>query len=140
MMSIRRFALTTVMLVIASTTARANTLYSDLGGKPGIDRLVTTAMTIWTDDPRVGPTFAETNLTRFKHTFADQLCMITGGDCSYTGRSMADAHRGLHLSTMQFNAIAEDMQAAMDKLDISYSVQARLIALLAPMHRDVVSR
>jgi hemoglobin len=53
---------------------------------------------------------------------------------------MAEAHKGLHLATVQFNAIVEDMQTAMEQLDIPYSVQNRLLALLAPMHRDVVTR
>ena len=139
-MSTRRLILLAAFMMMTSTTAQADTLFSDLGGKPGIDRIVTKAMSIWGDDPRVGPTFSETNLVRFKQLFINQICMITGGDCQYTGRSMAEAHKGLHLATVQFNAIAEDIQAAMRELDISYPVQARLIALLAPMHRDVVSR
>lgn len=128
------------LLMLGSPAARADTLFERLGGKPGIDQLVTKATVIWLADPRVGPTFEETNMARFKRLIADQICMLTGGDCPYTGRSMAEAHKGLHLSTMQFNAVAEDMQTAMEQLDISSSTQNRLIALLAPMHRDVVTR
>ena len=129
-----------VLLLLSSPAAQADTLFIDLGGKPGIDRLVTKAMIIWSNDPRVAPTFAETNLVRFKRLFLDQMCMITGGDCEYSGRSMSEAHKGLHLATLQFNAIAEDVQTAMEQLDIPYSVQTRLLALLAPMHRDVVAK
>ncbi len=53
---------------------------------------------------------------------------------------MHDAHKGLHLDTRQFNILAEDLQLAMDRLEVPFSSQNRLIALLAPMHRDVVSR
>ena len=140
MSSRKRLALMAALLLIGASPAHADSLYNDLGQKPGIERLVTQAVKVWSTDPRVGPTFEETNMVRFKRLFVDQICMISGGDCQYTGRSMADAHKGLHLATVQFNAIAEDVQTAMEQLDIPYSVQNRLLALLAPMHRDVVTR
>ena len=79
-------------------------------------------------------------MPRLRRLLLDQLCHLTGGGCDYTGRDMAKAHRGLHLRTAQFNALAEDMQTAMDRLGIAFSTQNRLVALLAPMHRDVVTR
>ncbi len=136
----KRALLIGALLLISAHQASANSLFDDLGQKPGIERLVDQAVKVWTTDPRVGPTFEDTNMVRFKRLFVDQICMISGGDCHYTGRSMAEAHKGLHLATVQFNAIAEDVQTAMEQLDLPYSVQNRLIALLAPMHRDVVTR
>lgn len=138
--SAQRALLIGCLLMMSTPGAKAGSLYADLGEKPGIERLVAKAMTIWNADPRVGPTFEDTNLTRFKRMLAEQICNITGGGCTYSGRSMADAHKGLHLATVQFNALAEDLQTAMELLDLSYSVQNRLLALLAPMCRDVVSR
>lgn len=140
MLSAQRALLIGCLLMMSIPGAKAGSLYADLGEQPGIERLVAKAMTIWNADPRVGPTFEDTNLTRFKRMLAEQICNITGGGCSYSGRSMADAHKGLHLATVQFNALAEDLQTAMEQLDLSYSVQNRLLALLAPMYRDVVSR
>ena len=136
----KRALLVGALLLISFRPASADSLFDDLGQKPGIERLVDRAVKVWTTDPRVGPTFEETNMVRFKRLFIDQICMISGGDCQYTGRSMAEAHKGLHLATVQFNAIAEDVQTAMEQLDLPYSVQNRLLALLAPMHRDVVTR
>ncbi len=133
-------SLLVVALLLGCGGARAGTLFDDLGGKPGIERIVSRVMVVWQADPRVGPTFEDTNVPRFQRLLADQLCAITGGGCAYGGRSMADAHRGLHLATVQFNALAEDLQAVMDELNIGFSTQNRLIALLAPMHRDVVTR
>ena len=136
----KRTILLAALLLISGQKANAASLFDDLGQKPGIVRLVDQAVKVWSTDPRVGPTFEDTNMTRFKRLFVDQICQISGGDCRYTGRSMAEAHKGLHLATVQFNAISEDVQTAMGLLDIPYSVQNRLLALLAPMHRDVVTR
>lgn len=140
-MSARKCALVLVgLLALNGHRANASSLFEDLGEKPGIERLITRVMTIWNADPRVGPTFADTNLPRFKRIFVEQICSLSGGDCKYTGRSMAEAHKGLHLANVQFNALAEDLQDAMEQEHYAYSVQNRLLALLAPMQRDVVTR
>lgn len=128
------------LFALGGHRANASSLFEDLGEKPGIERLVTRVMPIWNADPRVGPTFADTNLTRFKRILVEQICNLSGGDCKYNGRSMAEAHKGLHLANVQFNALAEDLQDAMEQEHYAYSVQNRLLALLAPMQRDVVTR
>lgn len=128
------------LLVMGAHEAKAESLFQSLGEKPGIERLITQAMVIWIADPRVGPTFGDTNLPRFKRLIVDQICNLSGGDCKYTGRSMAEAHKGLHLANVQFNAVAEGLQTAMEQQHYPYSLQNRLLALLAPMQRDVVTR
>ncbi len=120
-------------------TAQAGTLFSDLGGHDGVTQIVEVSTAIWLDDGRIKATFDETNMPRFQRQLYDQLCSLTGGGCVYRGQDMAKAHRGLHLDTAQFNALAEDMQSAMDRLHVPFPVQNRLVALLAPMHRDVVT-
>lgn len=139
-MPIRVYALALSLALFSVTEVQAGTLFSDLGDRPGLERIVEAATAIWTSDPRISATFEETNLVRFKRLLVDQLCQLSGGGCPYTGRDMREAHKGLHLVTRQFNILAEDLQVAMDRLDIPFSVQNRLLALLAPMHRDVVSR
>ena len=53
---------------------------------------------------------------------------------------MAASHKGLHLNQAKFNAVAEDLQTAMEQAGIPYWTQNRLMALLAPMQRDIVTR
>ena len=140
-MSLRKSVSIIVALFYFSIAhANAETLFDDLGGRPGLERLADTSLKLWLADPRVGPTFEDTDLDRFKRLLVEQLCTITGGGCTYSGHTMKEAHRGLHLATNQFNALAEDMQTAMEQMNIRYSAQNRLLALLAPMQRDVVTR
>ena len=53
---------------------------------------------------------------------------------------MREVHQGLKLSNADFNALVEDLQLAMDKNGIPSRTQNRLLALLAPMQRETVSR
>jgi len=40
----------------------------------------------------------------------------------------------------KFNAVAEDLQTAMERTGLPYWTQNRLMALLAPMQRDIVTQ
>ena len=66
--------------------------------------------------------------------------MILGGPCTYTGNDMAKVHRGLGIDRAAFNALVEDLQMAMNKHDIPFRAQNKLLAKLAPMHRDVITK
>ena len=134
-----RLVLFAAALCAAAPAARAE-LYDDLGGEAGIRSIVDHAVPRWLADPRVGPTFADTNMDRFRRLLADQFCQITDGPCHYAGRNMVAAHRGLDLTRAQFNALAEDLQDAMEESGVAYHTQNRLLAKLAPMQRDVVTQ
>jgi hemoglobin len=46
----------------------------------------------------------------------------------------------LKVNRAQFNALVENLQDAMAKNDVPSRTQNRLLALLAPMHRDIVTK
>ncbi|HEX2940070.1 MAG TPA: hypothetical protein VHO91_03420, partial [Rhodopila sp.] len=58
----------------------------------------------------------------------------------YKGRPMAAAHEGLDLNQAKFNAVAEDLQTAMEQVGIPYWTQNRLMARLAPLEHDIVTK
>ncbi|PKQ06560.1 MAG: group 1 truncated hemoglobin [Alphaproteobacteria bacterium HGW-Alphaproteobacteria-11] len=117
-----------------------DTLYTALGGNEGIVRLVDKATEEFLADPRISNTFADTNIARFKEKLAEQFCELSGGPCVYSGQDMHAAHKGLKLRSRDFSALVENLQVAMGKCDIPFSTQNKLLALLAPMHRDVVTQ
>ncbi len=117
-----------------------NTLYAQLGGRAGVTRIADQSVTIFLADARVKADFENTNPDRLKQRLADQFCQLAGGPCIYRGHSMAEAHAGLDITQAKFNAVAEDVQTAMERAGVPYWTQNRLMALLAPMQRDIVSR
>ncbi len=74
-----------------------------------------------------------------KDSIAAQLCVVTGGPCEYEGVSMKDAHADLRIRRSDFNVLVELLQDAMDAEGIPFAQQSRLLALLAPMHRDIIT-
>ena len=138
----RKFGLAAAAaLTIAAAPARADdTLFQDMGGQDAIVKIASDATDNFLADDRIKATFDNTNMDRFRKLLAEQFCVVAGGPCTYTGRSMHDAHKGLHLDNADFNAVVEDLQKAMDKDGVPFATQNRFLARLAPMQHDVVTK
>ncbi len=90
-------------------------------------------------DKRTAHFFEGKDLPRVKRELAEQFCAILGGGCTYSGRDMRTAHAGMNVDRAAFNALVEDLQLAMDKHKVPFRSQNKLLAILAPMHREVVA-
>lgn len=109
------------------------------GGEAGLTRLMDTFMAGLLADEKMGPFFANSDQVRVKRQLVEQFCVILGGDCTYTGRDMKSSHAGLGIDRADFNRLVEVLQVAMDQHDVPFSAQNKLLAKLAPMHREIVT-
>lgn len=112
----------------------------DFGGKDGVTAIVATFMDNMMADPRTQPFFANVDRERVKRELSEQFCVILGGDCVYSGRDMRTTHAGLKIDRNNFNALVEDLQRAMVTHKVPFRSQNKLLAILAPMHREAVTR
>ena len=131
-------ALAPVPAAAAPAAAPAG-LYAALGAKAGIDRLADGFVERLLRHPRIGAQFKDTKPAALKESLAEQFCVLSGGPCSYQGADMLDAHADMHIDKGDFNALVEVLQRAMDAQGIAFAQQNRLLALLAPMHRDIIT-
>ncbi len=134
----------TAVLALATAPALAadNTdlsAYNAFGGKEGIARVASTGIDQVLADPRINDYFKTANIPHLKAMLADQFCVLLNGPCEYKGLDMKSAHNGMNLRDAQFNALAEDFQIAMTKLDIPFYYQNKLVAKLAPMERQITT-
>jgi hemoglobin len=109
------------------------------GGVPGLEALMDDFMQGLLADPRTRPFFENVEQDRVKRQLVEQFCVILGGDCIYSGRDMREAHAGHVITAAHFNALVEVLQISMNRRGIPFRAQNRLLAKLAPMHRDVVN-
>ncbi len=114
-------------------------LYQALGEKPGITRLMDDFVNRLVKDPRIGGHFKDVKPAALKESLTDQICQLSGGPCKYEGADMKSAHADMDINKGHFNALVEVLQSAMDAQGIPFAQQNRLLALLAPMHRDVIT-
>ncbi|MBV9749430.1 MAG: group 1 truncated hemoglobin [Acetobacteraceae bacterium] len=127
-------------IALATPARAADTLYAQLGEQAGIARIVDEAVALYLSDPRIKDDFDNINPDHLRTRITSFICQLAGGPCEYKGRSMAASHKGLHLRQAEFNAVAEDLQTAMEQAGVPYWTQNRLMARLAPMERDIVTR
>ena len=135
-------ALASLSFALLSSTASAQqapSLYNQLGEKAGITKVVDTFVGNIAKDGRINAMFGATNIPRLKMLLVEQVCEATGGPCKYTGRDMKASHAGMGVNRSHFNALVEDLQAAMSTEGVPFGVQNELLALLAPMYRDIIA-
>jgi hemoglobin len=121
-----------------SDTAPTRSLYDRLGGKSAITAVVDTFVARVAADARINKKFARSNIPRVKAMLVDQICMQTGGPCTYTGRSMKEAHRNMAVTEGEFNALVEDLVAALNQFNVPKREQDELLAALGSMKGDIV--
>jgi hemoglobin len=124
--------------VAAYAGAGGPTLFERIGGEAKLRATAHEFTLIILSDDRINFTFAETDLKKFEQLIYEQLCNLTKGGCKYTGRDMYTAHAKLNINHAEFNALAEDLYEAFDRVHVPYRVQNEVVAMLAPMERDVV--
>ena len=129
----------TSTITTTSTTAAPAGLYQALGETAGITRLMDDFVNRLLTDPRIGGHFKEAKPQPLKDSLTRQICQLSGGPCQYTGPDMKTAHGEMDITKANFHALVEVLQAAMDAQRIPFAQQNRLLALLAPMHRDIIT-
>ena len=141
-------ALSTLALLVCAVAAApawsqsatsSGSLYQAFGEKAGLIQLVEDFHLRLLADARTGPHFKPVNARHIKEQLVDQFCAVTGGPCVYKGADMKSSHSNLDIKKSDFNAQVEVLQQSMDAKGIAFSTQNKLLALLAPMHRDVIT-
>jgi hemoglobin len=125
---------------IAPAHAADDATYRGLGGQSGIKKIVATLVPLIQADARIKESFSDSDMKKLALRLEEQFCVLSGGPCVYQGEEMAETHRGLKVTNAQFNALAEDLQIAMERNGVPSHVQNKLVAKLAPMQKTIVTK
>jgi len=120
--------------------AKEQTLYQRLGGKEAITAVVDDFVARVAADNRINSFFATTDIPRLKRLLVEQICQVSGGPCTYTGRDMKTAHKGMGITDADFNALVEDLIATLDQFKVPAQEKNELLAALGPMRSDIVGQ
>ncbi len=125
--------------------AKQKSLYSRLGGKKAITAVVDQFVTNVAGDARINKFFADTvkdpkRVEKLKTNLVDQICNATGGPCKYKGKDMKTAHKGMGISDADFNALVEDLVAALDKFNVGATEKNELLGALGGLKPQIVGQ
>ena len=138
-------ALAAITILAPATFAKEKTLYERLGGKKSITAVVDDFVGRVAGDSRINSFFKDTaadpkRLAKFKKNLVDQICQASGGPCKYMGKDMKTAHAGMGITSGDFNALVEDLVAALDKFKVGDKEKNELLGALGPMKSDIVTK
>lgn len=117
-----------------------SSLYVRLGGEPGVATVVSDLVEIMRTDPVSGHIFRKVNHKRLKTKIAEQICTLTGGPCAFDGDDMKTTHAGIPITETDFHRLVEHLVAILDQQGVGIREKNELLAILAPLKRDVVTR
>jgi hemoglobin len=128
---------------MGSDAPAAPSLYKRLGGREGIALVVGDFTANMVADPRVNARFKDAkpnDVEKFKSNLADQICEATGGPCSYLGKDMKTAHKGMRITEAEWDATVENLVKALDKHNVPAQSKQELLGTLGPMKKDIVGQ
>ncbi|MCI0528645.1 MAG: group 1 truncated hemoglobin [Nitrospira sp.] len=91
-------------------------------------------------DERINKRFARTDIPELQKKLVEQIGQATGGSQQYTGKDMKTAHAGMGITNAEFDALVEDLVAALDKFNVPQKEKDELLGILGPMRSDIVEQ
>jgi len=124
--------------------AEKPSLYDRLGGVYSIATVVDDFIDRIMVDPRLNtnPQVDEAHHrvppAGFKYLVTEMVCWATGGPQKYTGKSMADSHRDLKITPVEWEAFLDDFQQTLGKFNVPAEEQVELKAIVNSTRSDIV--
>jgi hemoglobin len=127
-----------ILPAVSAQAADAN-YYAQFGGAAGMRALVNAFVNRVVIDPRISAYFRSTSIPALKAALTLQFCQLEGGNCKFS-MSMHAVHAQLGVTQAAFNALANDLYLTMDRRAIPIAAQNNLLAKLAAMEPQIVTR
>lgn len=135
-------------LPMAEPFEKMESLYARLGGIMAISAVVDDFVNRLATDKTV---LANANVVKsltsgkvsgagLKFLVTEQLAAASGGPWKYSGRSMADSHKGLMISEKEWEATAKLLKMSLDKFIVPMKEQNEVFAAIAATHGDIVGK
>jgi hemoglobin len=123
-------------------------LFDRLGGAPAVTKVVDDFVAVAAADPKVNfarkgqpePWDAKPEqVALLKKRLVEFVSAATGGDAHYNGQDMVTAHRGMNVTDAEFDALASDLKAALEKNSVPVREQAELLAVVNRTRSAIVA-
>lgn len=139
--------LSAVLLLNAAAVRAAEekkSLYQRLGGAYAIATVVDTFIEklLVNDTLNANPAIREARArvpkAGLKFHVTALVCQVTGGPQTYTGRTMKDAHRSLHITEREWDAMVHDFVDVLNQYKVPQAEQSELLAIVGSTKGDIV--
>ena len=142
-------AFLTAVVLLNTVTLRAaekKSLYDRLGGAYAIATVVDAFIEkLLVNDtlnanPAINEARARVPKAGLKFQVTALVCQVTGGPQTYNGRSMKEAHRHLHITEGEWDAMVHDFVEVLDRFKVPKAEQTELLTIVGSTKGDIVVR
>lgn len=116
------------------------TLYDRLGGKSAVTAVVVDFTSRVAANDEINQFFANTDIAKFKRLLSEHLCLVTGGGCRYSGRDMYTIHKGMGISTADFNSLVGNLVSTLDSFGVPEQEKGELLETLGNLSGVIVEK
>lgn len=119
----------------------ATSLYQRMGGYDVIAAVIDELFAILHADPAFARFFggrSEDSVVRSRQLLVEQMCALSGGPCHYIGRDMKTSHKGLAITTSEWETNMKASDAALAKNGVGDAERAEFLALFERYRNDIV--
>ena len=124
--------------LLSGCASRSTSLYDELGGQSKINEIVEYFVYEIEYNDTILPYFEDTDIDRFMAKFAEQLCVFSGGPCTYSGDTMKQVHGGMNITEADFNLTVDLFINAMNKAGVPHPLQNRLINRMTHTRKEML--
>ncbi|WP_068776675.1 group 1 truncated hemoglobin [Paenibacillus sp. FJAT-26967] len=114
-----------------------DSLYHKLGGKEAIAQVVEDFYKRVLADETVNSYFLHTDMDKQRRHQTAFISYALGG-AVYSGRSMAEAHKGMNLQPQHFDAIVTHLKASLKHLGVGQEDIEQVVSTVATLQDDIL--
>lgn len=118
--------------------ADQESLYQRIGGKPALEAAVDRFYERVLADDRIRHFFDTVDMEAQRGKQKRFLAVVFGANQKWEGKDMREAHKHLDLTEEHFQAVAENLQGALEDLDVPKPLIDQVMAIAASTHDDVL--
>lgn len=89
-------------------------------------------------NPAINEARARVPKAGLKFQVTSLVCQVTGGPCTYTGRTMKESHKHLNITDKEWDAMVADFKRSLDKFKVPAPEQQELINIVGTTKPDIV--
>ncbi len=115
-------------------------LFEDIGGEAAVDAAVDIFYRKVLADDRVSEFFDTTDMEAQHAKQKAFLTMAFGGPNNYSGKDLREAHKTMTLDDGHFDAVAEDLVATLEELNVTQENIGQIVGILGSVKDDVLNR
>ena len=119
------------------TDGHEATLYEQIGGQKGVERLIDAFYDRVLDDPELAPFFKETSMDKLRKMQREFFASALDGPATMSELDLAYAHHGRGIRQTHFNRFVQHLLTTLESIGVGEEQQMEVVRRISTYVNDV---